>query len=77
MTPDEFGAALGDLLAAAAVIVTAPLDEMTAYVENVEQIGAEAGDAFTAERQGTTAHVGRILAAATHLRDSVALGGRE
>ena len=65
MTPEEFGSALDALVDAAMVLVTLPLEAMSDYVDEVEQMGERNPAAFTAPRREATAHAGRLVAAAT------------
>lgn len=77
MTPAEMTLALDSLTNAVRTIVALPLEEMQEYVDRVETLGALPENNMTEERARTTAHVGRMLSAAIHMRTATAMGGRD
>lgn len=74
LSPNHMSDSLQVLTATVTRLMLLPLDEMADYCEQVEHLG-ESNPAFTDERRATTAHVARMVAAAQHLRQTVAMGG--
>lgn len=77
MTPAEFTLALDSLTSATRTLISLPLEEMQQYVDRVETLGALPENNMTERRAETTAHVGRMVSAAIHMRTAVAMGGRD
>lgn len=75
MSPEQFSRHLATLMTAATALCALPLTEMAAYCEHVEALGQEVGADWTPERESTTAHIARMIAAVEHLRSVVAMGG--
>jgi hypothetical protein len=74
MSPDDFAAALNAYHAGVKPVLTAPLDDMIAYIEHAEKVGEVTGD-LTPEAAKNLRYMARLLSATVFLRSTAQLGG--